>query len=515
MLLELIGVAIATFCIYVYIRGIEYVVVEQRWIFVCLFLMPLSFIFDNWLKLRNWFVSKVCSAPKLHGKRVQSIQAEIKKWIRDGRQKKLCTGRPGWQTVGLRVGTYKATHHCVNINLMDILNLDVDKQIVKVEPLVTMGQLSHYLIKQGWTIPVLPELDVLTVGGLIMGVGIETSSHKHGLFQHTCVSYDIILADGELVHCSKDENADLFYQIPWSHGTLGFLVAAEIKIIPAKEYVKVQYTPVNDLKSMSMRIKEEAMDEKNDFVECLAYSLDSGVLMTAQMTDSCEQEKVNVISQYWKPWFFEHVKTYLETNTVGVEYIPLRDYYHRHTRSLFWELQDIIPFGNNVLFRYLFGWAMPPQIALLKITSPQIILDLYENKHVVQDMLVPIDDLKQSLECFDNLTQIYPLWLCPFKLYDVPGIIHPHGNNDVMYIDIGAYGSPKRDSFNGPATVKEIEAFVMEKKGFQMLYADSYLSREDFRTMFDHETYDKLRKKYQCKDAFPTIYDKVNRKARK
>ena len=54
---------------------------------------------------------------------------------------------------------------------------------VKCEPLVTMGQLSRTLNKLGWTIPILPELDDLTVGGLVMGTGIETSSHKYGLFQ--------------------------------------------------------------------------------------------------------------------------------------------------------------------------------------------------------------------------------------------------------------------------------------------------------------------------------------------
>jgi len=33
-----------------------------------------------------------------------------------------------------------------------------------------------------YTLPVLPELDALTVGGLVNGVGIESSSHIHGLF---------------------------------------------------------------------------------------------------------------------------------------------------------------------------------------------------------------------------------------------------------------------------------------------------------------------------------------------
>ena len=31
--------------------------------------------------------------------------------------------------------------------------------------------------------------------------------------------------------------------VPWSHGTLGFLTAATIKMVPAKEYVKVEYLP--------------------------------------------------------------------------------------------------------------------------------------------------------------------------------------------------------------------------------------------------------------------------------
>ncbi len=40
---------------------------------------------------------------------------------------------------------------------------------MRVEPLVTMGQLTAALTPLGWTVPVLPELDDLTIGGLIAG----------------------------------------------------------------------------------------------------------------------------------------------------------------------------------------------------------------------------------------------------------------------------------------------------------------------------------------------------------
>ncbi|MCP6559406.1 FAD-dependent oxidoreductase, partial [Klebsiella pneumoniae] len=75
----------------------------------------------------------------------------------------MCTGRPGWLTVSLRVGKYKKTHKNIMINLMDILEVDTKNQIVRVEPLVSMGQVTALLTSIGWTLPVLPELDDLTV----------------------------------------------------------------------------------------------------------------------------------------------------------------------------------------------------------------------------------------------------------------------------------------------------------------------------------------------------------------
>ena len=42
--------------------------------------------------------------------------------------------------------------------------------------------MNRVLVRAGLTLPVVPELDTLTIGGLLMGGGIESTSHKHGLF---------------------------------------------------------------------------------------------------------------------------------------------------------------------------------------------------------------------------------------------------------------------------------------------------------------------------------------------
>ena len=57
-------------------------------------------------------------------------------------------------------------------------------------------------------------------------------------------------------------------------------------------------------------------------------------------------------------------------------------------RSIFWEIQDIIPFGNNVIFRYLFGWLIPPKVSLLKLTQGETLKKLYEEHHMIQVMYI-------------------------------------------------------------------------------------------------------------------------------
>ena len=81
--------------------------------------------------------------------------------------------------------------------------------------------------------------------------------------------------------------------------------------------------------------------------------------------------------------------------------------------------------GNNLVFRLLLGWLLPPKVAFLKLIQPEAMRLWYENMHVIQDMLVPVTTLAASLGVFRKHYDLYPLWVCPMKLMDVPGFIGP------------------------------------------------------------------------------------------
>jgi delta24-sterol reductase len=51
---------------------------------------------------------------------------------------------------------------------------------------------------------------------------------------------------------------------------------------------------------------------------------------------------VNRINDFWKPFYYRWVETFLEKRG-GSDLVPLKHFLHRFTRSVFWELEDMIP----------------------------------------------------------------------------------------------------------------------------------------------------------------------------
>lgn len=180
--------------------------------------------------------------------------------------------------------------------------------------------------------------------------------------------------------------------------------------------------------------------------------------------------------------------------------------------------------GNNCLFRFFFGWMQPIKIGLLKLTQTAKVKELYEKNHLIQDLLIPVRHLKESIDFFDSVCRIYPIWVCPFKLdrNTEKGFLKaskrvPEEEGDLlnnMYVDIGLYGVPGVKNFDPVICTRAIEEKCREWNGFQMLYADTYMTRDEFQEMFNHELYFNVRKTYNLVKYLPEVYDKINKNAR-
>ena len=508
-------------------RTFDFVMTEYRSLVVVVFALPLSFVWDILMWARAMLVSYLHSAPSQHAERVRSVSEQVK--ARPAGQR-LCTNRPGWQSISLSYRTYKKDMHAVDLpGMMDIISIDLEARTVTVEPGVSTGQLTHMLLPMGYTLPVVPEMDDLTMGGLICGTGIESSSHRCGLFHEQCVSFELCLADGKVVNASATELPDLFQAVPWSYGTLGLLLSATIRIVPCQPLVKLTYYPFHDKEKALAHFAKlsSAGDAAPEFVETLAFSNDHYVVMSGEPAAAPGADgPLNVISRWHKPWFFKHVESKLwkakgqSSSAETVEYIPLRDYYHRHTRSMFWEMEMMFPLGNHAIMRWTLGWLLPPKVSFLKLTQTEFTRKLTEETHVAQDFLVPMRDLGSILStCHTAYDRIYPVWLCPHSHRALPGSIlvdpvKPEPSGEEMWVDVGVYGLPvavkEKREFDMVKAMRCVEGKLRETGSVQMLYADIFQTREEFEQMFPHEGYRKVRAKYHAEGAFPEPYDKMH-----
>jgi hypothetical protein len=99
--------------------------------------------------------------------------------------------------------------------------------------------------------------------------------------------------------------------------------------------------------------------------------------------------------------------------------------------------QDIIPFGNHPVFRFLFGWMVPPKISLLKLTQGKTIKDMYEKHQIIQDMLVPVEKMSSALAVFHQELNVSEGKLSSYYLtvWTLPSsalVLECHGNLGVL-----------------------------------------------------------------------------------
>jgi delta24-sterol reductase len=504
-------------------------VIQFRWIVAVPILLPISFLFYQWMHWRAAIRAYLYGPPseKKHSAEVQKVQASIRKRnpTVDGL---ICTARAPWLGVALRNSEHKrSTRYEVELGgLSSIVWIDTNRKLMKCEPMVVMSELSNATLPLGLAPEVLPELDDLTVGGVINGYGIEGSSHIYGLFAETCTAFELVLADGTLVRATADnEYSDLFDAVPWSHGSLGLLVGVEFRLIEIKDYMRVTYTPVHgDLKDVAQAFCDaycpRDLDQDNpkkvpEFVEGIVYSETEAVITTGQYASKREaQQKGNVINplgRWYKPWFHIHAQTAL-TQGSFVEYVPVRQYYHRHTRSIYWEGGLIVPMGNHPLFRFFLGWLMPPKVSILKLTQNDAIRRYYIQRHACQDMLVPNHKLAEALEFCHETFETYPVWLCPHRLFkkgtgtmldaekDFDNDKYP-GDTDYaqMFTDVGIWGVPgpviRQEVWDGVQATLSMEKWLRKNNSYQCLYAVIEQSEEEFWKMFNPTLYTSVRKK--------------------
>lgn len=113
-----------------------------------------------------------------------------------------------------------------------VLKVDKAKKTITVEGGIRLRQLNEESNKHGLTIPNLGSIDDQSVVGAI-ATATHGSSLKHGLLSENVKSLRIVLANGQAVRCSNEQNQELFRAALISLGALGIITEVEYQLVDA------------------------------------------------------------------------------------------------------------------------------------------------------------------------------------------------------------------------------------------------------------------------------------------
>src|SRR5689334_8363163 len=108
-------------------------------------------------------------------------------------------------------------------SLDGVLEVDAGSRTADVQGMTTFEHLADATLAHGLMPLVVPELKTITLGGAITGLGIESTSFRHGLPHESVREMDVLTGTGEVVTATPDNaHADLFRGFANSYGTLGY-----------------------------------------------------------------------------------------------------------------------------------------------------------------------------------------------------------------------------------------------------------------------------------------------------
>ncbi len=140
-----------------------------------------------------------------------------------------------------------------------ILEWDSASGVVRCEPGVTLEQLWQCVEPNGWWPPVVSGTMKTTLGGCL-GANIHGKNNfKRGTIGEHVLEFTAMLPGGELVTCTPEKNADLFYSMISGLGMLGIFTSITLQMKRVESgLLEVHAWPAHDLQEQLSLLLDNA-----------------------------------------------------------------------------------------------------------------------------------------------------------------------------------------------------------------------------------------------------------------
>lgn len=141
-----------------------------------------------------------------------------------------------------------------------LIKFDRETGVIRCEAGVLLSEILQLCVPAGWFVPATPGTRFITIGGAIANDVHGKNHHQQGSFGCHLNSLELLRSDGSRLHCSADENSELYCATIGGLGLTGLIIWAEIQLIAIDgdqvEYQELPFSSFTEFLSLSRESAE-------------------------------------------------------------------------------------------------------------------------------------------------------------------------------------------------------------------------------------------------------------------
>jgi FAD/FMN-containing dehydrogenase len=394
-----------------------------------------------------------------------------------------------------------------------VLGVDTEAGTAVTGGMTTYEDLADATLAHGFMPLVVPELKTITLGGAVTGLGVESTSLRHGLPHESVIEMEILTGDGRVITATdSNEHRALYRGFPNSYGTLGYALSLTIELQRVQPFVHLRHFSFGHAADAMAAIGEIAeqgsyQGHQADFLDGTVFGPGEIYLTVGAFSDTA-------------PWRSDYTGRHIYYQSIRgprEDFLSIRDYLWRWDTDWFWCSR---PFGVQhpavrALWprRYRRSDVYRKLVAFDRSHGWTSAIDRRRGRParemVIQDVEIPLSRTAEFLDFFAKDVGMSPVWLCPLRLRSAGGWpLYPLRPAEV-YVNIGFWGTvalpPGRaDGYHN----RLIEQKVAELGGHKGLYSTSFYSEDEFWQHYNGPAYAALKREYDGDGRLAGLYEK-------
>jgi FAD/FMN-containing dehydrogenase len=392
-----------------------------------------------------------------------------------------------------------------------VLSVDPEARTADVQGMTTYEDLVAATLPYGLMPLVVPQLKTITLGGAVVGLGIESTSFRDGLPHESVLEADVLTGTGDVL--STTDHPDLLGGLPNSYGTLGYALRLRIELAPVRPFVRLRHVRFDTAEETAKALAEVSATrvwagERVDFCDGTVFSADEHYVTLGEMVDSAPY-----LSDYTGQSIY-----YRSIQERDSDYLSIHDYLWRWDTDWFWcsralgvqhpVVRRLWParYRRSDVYRRLV--ALDRRVGLSQAIARRSGAAGVEP--IIQDVEVPVERLPEFLAFFHDEIGISPVWLCPLRQRDRrTWPLYPL-DPDATYVNVGFWSDAELAPGQAPDHHnRRIEQVLLTMDGHKSLYSTASYPRDEFDALYGGATYRELKARYDPDGRLPDLYTKT------